>query len=207
LKYRLTTIKQKLEHRESNLLGHESMKKSAVLVPLIERDGETHILFEVRAKQLRTQPGEICFPGGGVEAMDQDAAETAVRETCEELGLTERQVKVVAPLDHLATAFQFVIYPYVGVILEPEAIAPNEKEVETIFTVPLEYLLTHEPKLHYVHLRMQPDDSFPFHLIPRGKRYNWRTGRVPEYFYFYENFVIWGLTARILTHFLDELRK
>ena len=36
----------------------------AVLVPLIEREDGIHVLYEVRAKDLDRQPGEICFPGG-----------------------------------------------------------------------------------------------------------------------------------------------
>ena len=37
----------------------------SVLVPLVEREGELHILYEVRAETLRTQPGQVSFPGEG----------------------------------------------------------------------------------------------------------------------------------------------
>ena len=36
----------------------------AVLVPLIRREDGIHVLYEVRARDLDRQPGEICFPGG-----------------------------------------------------------------------------------------------------------------------------------------------
>lgn len=183
------------------------MRVSSVLLPLLEKDGQTHVLFQVRGKRLRTQPGEICFPGGGVERQDKNEEETAIRETCEELGLERHQIKMVAPLDLYVTPFHAVIHPYVGVLLEPEQIRPDEFEVEEVFTVPLEYLLNYEPKLHPVHLQVKPGESFPYHLIPRGKYYKWRTGQVPEYFYFYDKYVIWGLTARILTNFLTVIKK
>lgn len=206
LKFDLSSIEGLFKNRNANFLGHEEMKFSSVLLPLLEKNGETHVLFEVRGKMLRSQPGEICFPGGGVEEQDKTEADTAIRETCEELGLNRNQIKMVAPLDFLVTPFRGVIYPYVGIILEPESMKPNEFEVDEVFTVPLEHLLTQEPKFHPVHFEVKPDDSFPYHLIPKGKYYKWRTGQMPEYFYFYEKYVIWGLTARILTNFLSLLR-
>ena len=39
----------------------------SVLVPFVEKDGRVHLLFEVRAKNMQSQPGEVCFPGGHVE--------------------------------------------------------------------------------------------------------------------------------------------
>lgn len=202
----MASIEGMFKNRSANLLGHEQMRIASVLLPLLEKDGQTHVLFQVRGKRLRTQPGEICFPGGGVEKQDKDEADTAIRETCEELGLDKKQIKMVAPLDLYVTPFHAIIHPYVGVILEPEAIRPDDFEVEEVFTVPLDYLLNYKPKLHPVHLQVKPDDSFPYHLIPRGKYYKWRTGQVPEYFYFYDQYVIWGLTARILTNFLTVIK-
>ncbi|MFA8437786.1 NUDIX hydrolase [Pueribacillus sp. YX66] len=202
----LASIEGIFKNRRANLLGHEQMRIASVLLPLLEKDGQTHVLFQVRGKRLRTQPGEICFPGGGVERQDKNEAETAIRETCEELGLEKQHIKMVAPLDLYVTPFHAIIYPYVGVILQPEAICPDDFEVEEVFTVPLDYLLNYKPKQHPVHLQVKPDDSFPYHLIPRGKYYKWRTGQVPEYFYFYDKYVIWGLTARILTNFLTVIK-
>ena len=36
----------------------------AVLVPLIERPDGLHLLYEVRAQNLRHHAAEVCFPGG-----------------------------------------------------------------------------------------------------------------------------------------------
>ncbi|NEU34154.1 CoA pyrophosphatase, partial [bacterium LRH843] len=57
----------------------------AVLVPLVQKQDELHVLFEVRAHHLRRQPGEICFPGGKIEPNDSTPQDAAVRETTEEL--------------------------------------------------------------------------------------------------------------------------
>ena len=39
----------------------------AVLVPLVEWQGEPYLLLEVRSETLNRQPGEVCFPGGRME--------------------------------------------------------------------------------------------------------------------------------------------
>ncbi|MGZ4112577.1 MAG: NUDIX hydrolase, partial [Tumebacillaceae bacterium] len=108
-------IASTLQKRTPRLMGHQQLREAAVLVPLIEQDGEIHVLFEVRAQSLRRQPGEICFPGGRLEQQDGSASETAIRETCEELGLRKEQIELVGELDVLVGHSQ-LIYSFVGQI-------------------------------------------------------------------------------------------
>ena len=50
--------------RRNNERKKEEPKRGAsVLIPLVWKDGEPHLLFEVRAYDLKVQPGEVCFPG------------------------------------------------------------------------------------------------------------------------------------------------
>ena len=58
----------------------------AVLIPWVKKEDGDALLLEVRSEKVK-QPGEVCFPGGRVEP-GETTAEAAVRETCEELGLT-----------------------------------------------------------------------------------------------------------------------
>jgi coenzyme A diphosphatase NUDT7 len=200
-------IKENLKYREPHVLGHEKYSKSAVMLPLIEREGILHILFEVRADHLRRQPGEICFPGGRVDLTDTDTRQTAIRETCEELGLQPYQIEPIAALDFLTGSFNTIIYPYVGKITAGSKIVANPSEVAEVFYVPLDYLLTTMPERYDIQIQSQPQEGFPFHLIPNGKDYNWRRGVIPEFFYRYKDYVIWGLTARILHHFISLIKK
>jgi coenzyme A diphosphatase NUDT7 len=195
-------IWQHLQDRKPEMIGHRNLSKSAVLVPLVEIDGETHILFQERSKNLRRQPGEICFPGGRLEEGDEHELAAAVRETCEELGIGPEEVEPLGPLDYLVNPFQ-IVHPFVGRIRNIEKICPNPDEVESVFYVPLQVLRTAVPDLHNVDFMVVPPDDFPFHQIPNGRNYNWKAGKIPEYFYTYEDRVIWGLTARILQHFLE----
>ena len=60
--------------------GAESTAKSfGVLIPIIETPHGLSVLFEVRARNLRRQPGEICFPGGSTME-GEPPAHAAIRE-------------------------------------------------------------------------------------------------------------------------------
>lgn len=199
------TIASTLQKRKPHLMGHQQLREAAVLVPLIEQGEEMHVLFEVRSHTLRRQPGEICFPGGRLEQQDGSASVTAVRETCEELGLHRDQVELLGELDVLVGHSQ-LIYSFVGQIEQSVEIKPNQDEVAEIFTVPLSELLQTEPVMHQVAFHVQPHEDFPFDLIPNGRDYAWGRGVIPQYFYQWQGRVIWGLTARILHHFLEVIR-
>lgn len=203
----LRDIYNKLTEREVQILGIEEFAKFAVLLPLVVKNNEPHILFEVRSRQLRRQPGEICFPGGKKEPHDKNAMETAVRETSEELGIPASNIKNVVPLDYLVTPYGRIIYPFAGMIVDEEKINPNPAEVEEVFFVPLSYLEQTEPEIYQVHCKMVPEKNFPFHHIVGGENYQWGVRSIKEHFYYYEDKVIWGLTARILAHFLELLRR
>ena len=101
---KLLNIIGKLKGRQPSILGDHELQKYAVLLPLIEVENETHILFEVRSLNLRRQPGEICLPGGKIEQDDLDPSQCAIRETSEELGIDIFQVEEVFPLDFMLNA-------------------------------------------------------------------------------------------------------
>ena len=60
----LKEILETIQNRPPSILGSEDFSKYAILLPLIQKEDGLHILFEVRSLKLRSQPGEICFPGG-----------------------------------------------------------------------------------------------------------------------------------------------
>lgn len=63
------------------------LRRAAVLCPIVDVGaGEPAVLFTVRAAHLRSQPGQVAFPGGHCEP-GEGPAQAAVRETLEELGV------------------------------------------------------------------------------------------------------------------------
>lgn len=199
-------IFERLKDRKPSLLGENQYFKSSVLLPLIKKDNEVHVLFEVRSMKLRSQPGDICFPGGKIDKEDNTPMHCAIRETKEELGLEESDITSVIPLDYIVADMGRIIYPFVGHIKNPNKIVPNEDEVGEVFTIPLNYLLKNEPDIYKVHLEVKPADNFPYELIIGGKNYQWRLRSIDEMFYQYNGKVVWGLTAKILYHFLQLIK-
>ncbi|SKC39213.1 NUDIX hydrolase [Maledivibacter halophilus] len=194
---KLDNIYMKLNSRISNPEG--IYNSYAVLIPLIYVDGKIHLLFEVRSENLKTQPGEICFPGGKIEK-NETPLQSAVRETCEELNIKKSCIKIFGKTDYIVTPFNVILYPFVGFIdiIDPQNINFNLNEVGSIFTVPLDFFLDTKPEKHVVKSKLEIPENFPFHKIQNGKVYNFRTGEYPIYFYEYNNYIIWGMTARIV---------
>ena len=198
---------KKLSGRKPGILGQEDFFRVAVLLPLIVKDDEVHVLFEVRSSNLRRQPGEVCFPGGKLDSCDPDERYCAIRETTEELGINESDISNVIPLDYMVSAFGTMIHPFVGIINDLKKIQPNPDEVGEIFTVPLSFLQQTEPDRFNINFQIKPEDGFPFDLIVGGENYNWQVRQMEEHFYHYDGKVIWGLTARILSHFLELIKE
>lgn len=197
----LRRLKSHFRHRVAGYMDGDPAGHSAVLLPLVEKDGELGILFEIRAHHLKRQPGETCFPGGRVEEGEEEQY-TAVRETSEELGLKMEDIEVYGPLDKVVT--WSVIHPFVGKIKDLAKVQPNPDEVAEVFVVPLSYLAEYEPRYYEVQTRSIPPEDYPFHLLPHRSRRRWPERVLPQYFYQYQDKLIWGLTARILHHFLRE---
>ncbi|KXH80618.1 CoA pyrophosphatase [Sporosarcina sp. HYO08] len=204
----LDQLKKQLDENQSLFIGEETAFRSAVLIPLVQVDGEWHILFEVRAFTMRRQPGDISFPGGRIDSTDSTPWAAALRETHEELGVDPQTVKLVRPLSPYIASPEFVVFPFVATIDYSQVIhSYNKKEVEEVFTVPVKWLLNHEPYMHMVSVEMAPSSDFPFEKIVNGAQYQWRTRSIEEWFFEYEEYTIWGLTARILKHFLEIVKK
>lgn len=197
----------KIRGRKAEIIDQDKYQRSAVLLPIVKYQDRECILFEIRSQNLTIQPGEICFPGGGTEPGDKNEEATAVRETCEELGLSKSDIRIIGPLDILITPFQTIITPFVGTLADVKKIVPNKNEVESIFYVPIEFFLSTPPKTYFTKTTISPPPDFPYNLLPNGKTYNWRTGSYPVYFYIYEDKIIWGITARIVNNFIQILKQ
>jgi len=179
---------------------------AAVLVPLIWQDGQLAVVFEVRSAQLSRQPGEICFPGGHIEEQDANALEAALRETSEELGIAVDMIEVLGSLGEFVSPIGVKLYPFLGCIVDGVTIKPSQEEVAEIFTVPLAFLLTAEPIVGHMEAVTRPLADFPFSILPDYSPEWKRRTTYPIFFYQYQQYVIWGLTAQVLKHFLHVCR-
>lgn len=186
--------------------GWEKFKRASVTIPLVNYNNSLHILFEVRAKTLRNQPNEVCFPGGKIES-DENPLTTAIRETCEEIGICEDKVKIISPLDLFVSPYNTIIHPYLVFIEDINNMKINIDEVEEVFFVPLDFLLNTNVNIFITKVNITPDDNFPYELIPKKHNYKFSTGSYEVPFYIYNDYVIWGITAKILLNFLSYLKQ
>lgn len=197
-----------LRGRRADIIDKEKFRRAAVLVPLIEENGEYQLLFEVRSLEMTVQPGEVSFPGGHISPEDKNPREAAIRETCEELGLAEEDIEIIAPLDVLITTFYTLVSPFVGIIKNPEKIICSPAEVSEVFKVPLSFFLNHEPDIHQSYNSYNYDEDFPFDRIPNAEYYeNMKQYRNRVYFFYYEDKVIWGITARLVANLVEVLNE
>lgn len=196
-------IEKIFKYRKANPIG--KYKNSAVLILLQEINGEEHLVFEVRSNKLTHQPGDVCLPGGMIES-GESPKDTAIREAMEELNLNINEIQYIGEMDYFISPYGMFMYPFIGRTNKAEII-PSEYEVDHLFTVPLKFFLEHEPLLYNMEIGPTNHEGFPFHLINRGKDYKFRKGILREYFYVYNEYVIWGFTAQIIKSFIDILKN
>lgn len=180
----------------------------AVLIPLFKGNHGLEILFEIRSHNLNSQPGEICLPGGRLEP-DETLENTALRETCEELGICTESVTLLGTATPLITPFRYAIHPFVGFLHPfsfPADVHVNPDEVASVFSVPLDWFMNTEPLAYTVTSQFDFPADFPYHLIRNGREYAWKSAVYPIHFYLYHETVIWGMTAKIIHDFCRQLR-
>ena len=123
----------------------EDCRRAAVLVPILLAPEETRIVYTLRKENLRDHAGQISFPGGAPEPQDRSLLETALREAEEEINLRPDLVEVIGELEELyIPPSKFLVKPFVGFLpCEAEMILDPE-EVEEIFSISLEELMSPE---------------------------------------------------------------
>lgn len=175
-----------LSQRERKDVSTEGRRRSAVLVPIYENDGEYYIILTKRSLDMEHHKGHMAFPGGSYEEADGDLKNTALREAFEEVGIRAEDVEILGKLDGEATSptsSNSAITPFVGAIPFPYEFKVNEREVDALVEVPVSSLLD---RANYSPTTMDTD----------GQVYTWGHFQYGEY-------KITGITARMLKQFLD----
>ena len=171
---------------ESGAAQRADATPAAVLFPIVLRELAPTVLLTQRTAHLRDHPGQVSFPGGRVEADDASPAETALRETEEEIGLSRRHIEVVGYLPDYFTGTGFRVTPVVAWVRPPFSLQPDAIEVADVFEVPLNFLLDQDNHqrmaIHVAGLRRA------FFTMP------------------YQDRFIWGATAGMIRALHDRLR-
>lgn len=160
-------------------------RPAAVLCPIVERDGDLHVILTRRADHLKRHAGQIAFPGGKVDASDRSPMAAALREAEEEIGLTSALVEMVGAIDDYVTGTGFSVTPFVGFVSPAFRPLIDENEVAEVFETPLAFLMN--PANHMRDAYVRNGARREYWAMPHGDRY------------------IWGATAGMLKNLSDRL--
>lgn len=215
MKNLLTKLKESLVAYHPEVINYEEFKHSAILLPIVNEDGKPALLFEKRADNI-PQAGEICFPGGRVEAHEaENPLITALRETSEELGITVEQISIISRLPRLITPDGKLIDAFIGNIADSAypQLRINLDEVEKAFTIPLSALRKLKFQQYQINSsNFSGDSTTDPQLLPVEKlglplKYQgaWGKKSYGVYYTEWQDEKIWGLTARYLKYIKDLL--
>lgn len=203
MKNTINFIEDTFKSKLSKPIGNYRNSAVMILIQIIE--GEPNIIFEVRSNKLTHQPGDVCLPGGMME-VGETPKNAAIRETMEELNLTFDDIEYIGEMDYFISPYGMFMYPFISKTNKMD-IVPSEDEVDHIFSVPLKFFLENEPLLYNMEIGPTNQEGFPFHLVSGGKNYKFRKGMLKEYFYQYNQYIIWGFTAQIIKSFVEILQN
>ncbi|MCB9494571.1 MAG: CoA pyrophosphatase [Desulfobacteraceae bacterium] len=204
---------EKFLPKKPGIYGRHRLFNSAVMITLINIDGEYNFVFEKRAKGIR-QEGEICFPGGEYDPENDDSCvNAAIRETSEELGISRENIRVFGRMHTIVAAMGAVIEPFTGIIenISPNDIKIQKSEVEKVFFAPVSWFLENKPETYSVMLQMKPYQEkngekkilLPSKELGLPERYHKPWGNIKQsvLLYRFDNELIWGLTAEMISEF------
>jgi 8-oxo-dGTP pyrophosphatase MutT (NUDIX family) len=172
-------------HRSASNLESKRLPEAAVVIPLLNIDGQASILFEYRSQHLRRHGGEISFPGGYIEQLESPW-ESAKRECKEELNWHIKDTSYVSSMGLWHNRKSDVLV-HSFVVLDEQlhlSCLKTNVEVDHIFTTSLATLYSPGCKV-YKHLH--------------------RGWPLTPFFKVDENHTIWGFTGYVLDAFLTAL--
>lgn len=140
---------------DTSIFPDTPLRESSVLMLLYpgDKDQLKTLLIE-RTQTRHVHSGQIAFPGGKVEPEDRSVAETALRETEEEVGVPCSSVEIIGQLTPLTIpASRFLVYPHVGVLYSPPEFRLNPLEVQSLLPLNVHTLLDMKPEEHMVTTR------------------------------------------------------
>jgi 8-oxo-dGTP pyrophosphatase MutT (NUDIX family) len=168
-----------------------TLAQAAVLLMVRPTDPLELLLIRRAEKEGDPWSGHMALPGGRREANDADLLATALRETEEEIRIRVGRDTVLGGLDELRPSarrrFHITIAPFVATVPVSARAVPAPSEVDAAIWMPLPHLASDEA-VDEVLIELE-EESF----------------RLPALSY--QDYVIWGLTHRILTDFMDIARE
>ena len=173
----------RIENIKSSLITEMKPKMASVLLLLYPNEfGEMNFVLTRRREYNGMHSGQISFPGGKPDLLDNDLWATALRETHEEIGILSYEVKYIRSLSKLyVPPSNFLIVPFVGYLQSPYTFKPDPREVDAILEISLMDFISKESVL--------------------TKQLNSNSNSIVVPAYIFDKNEVWGATAMILSEF------
>nr|WP_306467276.1 CoA pyrophosphatase [Limimaricola sp. G21655-S1] len=164
-----------------------SLRQAGVLAAVHLDGAEARLILTKRSARLRHHPGQIAFPGGKVEPVDDGPVGAALREAQEEIGLAPGRVEVLGTLPPHETVTGFSVTPVIGLLRGRFEAVPEAGEVAEVFSVPLSHVT--DPARFRIEGRRWQGRRRHYYVVPWGPYY------------------IWGATARMLRSLAERMNR
>lgn len=180
---------ERIQALEPEYYLDKNPKQSAVMMLFYPIEGVAHLALIKRNTYPGVHSSQISFPGGKAEPGDKDLADTALRETFEEIGVHPAEIDVVMPFTKIyIPPSNFLVSPFLGLALKEPVFIANPQEVQHIIHLPLDVLL---------------DDSTVI-TAPMQTSYA-QSIMVPAFKV--EAHIVWGATAMILSELKETIKS
>lgn len=183
---------QALNPNHPMLKQNQTYKAAAVLIAIVDREGEANVLLTQRTEHLSSHSGQVAFPGGKIDS-GESPQQAALREADEEVGLHASQLRLLGTFGTYFTGSGYSIAPVVAMVEGEPELTINEDEVAASFEVPLAYLM--DETNHSRQSRMFLDTEVFYYSIP----YQDMASTPPV------ERRIWGVTAGIIRMVKDRI--
>jgi len=179
---------ERMEQLKNIDFENKKVKIAAVLLLLYPKGNLTHLVLIVRNLYEGVHSGQIAFPGGKYEAEDIDFAQTALRETHEEVGVPPNFVEIKKNFSPIyIPPSNFMVYPFLGICQREINFIPDPSEVARVIELPLSVFLSEE-----IIVKVKMTTSYAHEI------------EVPAFEI--EGQMVWGATAMILSELKDVLK-
>ena len=158
-------------------------RRSAVLILLHQKEGKWSFPLIKRQAYNGVHSKQIGLPGGKYENIDENLANTSLRETEEELGVSASRINLLGSLSEIyIPPSNFLVKPFIGFVEGKFDYKPDEVEVDRII----------ETSLH---------DFLALPIVKRDKFIKDGNYRAEVSSFIVDEEVAWGATAMMLSEF------
>ena len=161
------------------------LRKSAVMILLFIEENELCLLLTQRANYKGAHGGQISFPGGKFEQeQDRDLQDTAIRETFEEVNISENNIEILGVLSTLNIPISKIsVQPYLAYCKDISMLKPDGFETIDTYKISLSFFRSKK------NLKL------------------WKDSDIEYPYYNYKEKHIWGATAMIISELVDLIRS